>query len=134
MRLLRVSMLWKRLPTVTMSLLNDYEVNVKWFIALFKYWNAKKILYYAIETDLNTDCFVYLENINVVNSHIFISDFSKVWRCYLLIKKRNCFRWRNSFSTKFVTRCFFFFFNSKSKFKWTFSGFSAGWHLGVRLQ
>ena len=28
----------------------------------------------------------------------------------------------------------FIFLNSKSKFKWAFSGFSAGWHLGVRLQ
>ena len=128
--------LWKRLPTVTMTLLNDFEVNVKWFIALFRYWSIKQILYYTIETDLNMDCFVYLYNINVVNSHIFTSDFRKVWKCYLLIKKRNYFRWRKFFFHKICYQMFLFLFlfNSKSKFKWAFSGFSAGWHLGIRLQ
>ena len=128
--------LWKRVPTVTMTLLNDFEGNVKWFIALFRYWSIKQILYYTIETDLNMDCFVYLYNINVVNSHIFTSDFRKVWKCYLLIKKRNYFRWRKFLFHKICYQMFLFLFlfNSKSKFKWAFSGFSAGWHLGIRLQ
>ena len=101
----------KKLPPVTMSPYNGYEIDINWLIVLFRYWRI--LTWTTIQNKiLKNDNFqskksrkkpnsvlpswlfcLSLKYKYMMISHIFTFDFRKVWKCYLLIKKRKCFRW-----------------------------------------
>ena len=120
MRLIASCHVRKKLPPVTMSLFNGYEIDIKWLKALFRYWRIMtwtKIQNKILKNDnqgkkinsvLGSWLFCLSLKYKYCISHIFTFDFRKVCKCYLLIKKRKCFLWKKVFPENLLTRWVFF--------------------------